>query len=781
MQSGPGAPKKELSSTDPNTVINAYYNSGIPGYQCTVSQYKNVVMDLTTIDSNNNPVVTTHIFETKKIEGKTTNIKEGSEISFNLKLPNGKFVNVPISMSNIASVGTVRITIMDTVKIRGFKTKFTLGRNMLMFTERGNRIDTAQAFNSYRNRGIIYAFIYFEPTQTTLNEIDRRINEGIGNNDMGEIIPADPLNKENVTKQDVAETLVDNIEVNNNNLQNATPDEFEEEQENKDNITLTDINVPNIVPPTLMEEIENKLNQIFIEAYQSTLNDMHSMSNMNNINNAKNVPSVKFGEEIDVGLSPYLELNALEYERFINRIANERFQQIVQEEMLREAEMIVNREIEAENLEIALRDMGNIAREVEIQQAQMQLQLQRQRVQNLRDQAEIERIIANRGIDGGIQGVNRVAQLIQAYNYARRNYAYALVGSFVSILSAYGVYLLFAYDGSYAQKTVDFIYSYANSSPSNRVTMSGNKPVIVEDLENMFEYYKKVVPESSYMLPESNNGVTPLPIRSNASLQGASTLPTLSVSISSIYENTAATNQPLVAQTIMKSMQSSNPRLPDAVGPTQLDHLLGPTTVESVDYVSNTIVPPMFNGSPALRSPEPTQLVSYSPTMRIAPTQPPFNTVVVNNNQQSTIIQAPWKVNYNIGGYKPLSTSLSLSPTPTPTPTPGNDSETALETPSPSPSPTNIASNGTSPKPSSRFITYIQGGITFANVLATESAKAGVNYIKEKAVDGLKYAGNSALSALGFVTKTAIKGVFKGAELIVLGVAALLGYYFFRR
>jgi len=840
-----GQEKKTFLGTEPLDYVRYYYCSNLGTIKCNVRQFIETILG--TNPTEEDAKARKNAFKEKGKKNKFTlefsrnNVpsKATCYFIFYMILPNGTYVRVPLSIRHIY-VGSRNITVsyinssfsdilnvatndngpgenMNAYLFRDTGTRvndmrtLTYGGNFLIFFHFQPANETMRALADANDNDDITQYIvdvgmrdipnrelvrkYKADRQRKMDELYGRLESGLINQKQfydtmtvlqEEEIFEDNVETEYVTKEEIAQSMVDNVNTNNNNLMDATPPDEElksglslEEQiyeENKERI-LTDFEIPNSSPPSQMDMIENRLNEAYIEVYNSVAN---SVSNINQIgDNGNLIP--RFAGELAGGLFPFADINGPDYEALLNRLANDRFRELVGREILREAE------------EAEIRQQMNI----------------------------VDQVLAR-----GAQGVGYVAKMVYAYNYARRNYAYILTGAFTGILSIYGVHLLFAYDNSYAQKTIDFIYNFVNAEPYHRDYYTPgmlrdediNKPIIAKDLERMFEDYKKVIPESAYILPESVNGKTPLPIQESNQLSGVSISPKLTLNIGSVYENTSLINQPLIGQAIMKSLRSVNPSLPDAIGPTQLDHLLGPIITESVRYVSETIVPPIFSNqisSPSVSQipiptpypvstlrPIPTSIptsitsvsqiaipTSYpistlrsipspsvsqiaiptqisAPTPNIMPTQPVFNTIVVNTPYPRSIPSpAPWKVNYNIGGYKPEYTSLSLSPTPTPSPSPG--SETIVQP--------------QCPVPSKKFVDYIKKGLAAMAALFVASGEVGVNLVKEGAKKGLGYIWDTTWSALGSVTDVAIKGVQKGAELIILGVAALIGYLLIKR
>lgn len=799
-----GRRKKEYLGTEPLEYVKDFYGSNIGVTKCNVKQFREKILGTIPTEENANAHKNDFKEGGKKNKFTLEFVRNGFKekatcrFIFYMILPDGTYQRVPLSIKHIF-VGSRNITVShinssfsdilnvatndngpgenmnayifreDTGRRVNNMTTLTYGGNFLVFfhfqptnattrmlTDANDDDDITQYIIDVGRRDIAnrdYVRKYKADRQRRMDELYKRLESGeinqiqFANMIMGlrneEILEGNNVETEYVTKEEIAQSMVDNVNTNNNNLMNATPPDEElkselslEEQiyeENKERI-LTDLEIPNSSPPSPMDEIENRLNEAYIEVYNSMLNDI---SNINQIGNNNNLLP-QFAGELAGGLFPFADINAPNYEAFLNRLANDRFRELVEREILREAE------------EVGIRQQNDV----------------------------IDRVLAR-----AAEGAGYVAKMVYAYNYARRNYAYILTGAFTSIAAIYGVHLLFAYDSSYAQKTVDFIYNYVNSPPNSRYNIPDaipeyniNKPIIVQDLEHMFDLYKQVIPESNYMLPDK------LPIQESNQLSGVSISPKLTLNIGSAYEKTSLINQPLVAQTIMKSLQSTNPKLPDAIGPTQLNHLLGPVTMDSVRYVSETIVPPIFSNQLPSPSPTvsqipiptpypvstlvPTQVSAPSPS--IMPTQPVFNTIIVNTPYPRSVPSpAPWKVNYNIGGYKPEYTSLSLSPSPTPTPSPTPGSETVTQP--------------QSPVPSKRFVDYIKQGLAAMAALFAASGEVGVNLLKEGGKKAFKYISDTTWSTLGSVTDLAIKGLQKGAELIIIGIAALIGYFLINR
>lgn len=795
-----GGTKSRLQAVDPGTYIQYLYGSSLVGINCTVSQYKKIVMNLNDFDDPRNTIVTNalNVVSTLKARGNKyiTKHKNGDQIIFFLHLADGSYINAVMSINSVDATGTVKITLDDQIKLRGFDTTFTLEQNMVLYNSRGQRIFTARDFlEERRSRASVYAFVYFQPDVQTNNQMDNMIAENRGNDDIAMILPQMlNNNNNNATREEVAQLQADNVAVQNDNLVNATPP-LEEAFGTMSTKVLTDANIPNY---------EFMFNELFEELLD------------------------EYGEEV-----VFEEVQA----EILNRI----------------------------NLEILNAN---------------------QRAENSRNDPfdnPFNDDVNNIGIPPIPVGIiPNPLQALPGYAYARRNYQWALAGSFFAIAVSYGVPLIWGYKDSYAQKTVDFVHDFI----TNRLRVvreeippsiyNINKPLIVKDLEIMFEQYKKEVPESTYMLPVSiitpvsiptssptimptptpsnSMGIstTPLPIRVSESANGASVAPRLTVSVTSIYEETAEINQPLIMQYIEKSLMHSNPTSPKTVGPTQLDHLLGRTTMDGIRYVSDTIVPPIFNSSlptstmrpdfnevnitqddidfgpsasmpptpvatPRIQAPTPftTPITTpiASPLMEQIP-QPIFNTLDVHGG----VGTAPWKVNYNSGGYIPKETSLSPSASPTPTPTPTPGSETTEETPTPTISPSISASLSRMPEEVLKqgWLSYIWGGITapfiwFGNGVGWAGGKLmdGINWLRSLFGDdvvedlvkdatkeqrkgiasylfsGAKGAGayvlDTALGVASSAASYAVKGVSSLVSLLGVAAIAIIGYVFLKK
>jgi len=755
--------KKELYDDyrggEPLKYIELFYISSFnTTIKCTVQQFKDTVLghiptieEATEIFSQLKPN-RGNDYKFKYTKDKITTTVKGS-IQFFLILPNGGYTEIKLSIKQLSYVsGKIDIHELNSM----FQNYISLSygseqKDAYLYRKVGNEIQRVTDSSTLRYGGNYVVLFHFRPTEATLNNINQAYAEN-PNQDITQYIylvgARELTNKQKRAeyKRRIEEERRRLTELNR--LGNITDGDYD------NRMKLLDEN-------ELMQEPETETITMQ-EVAQGFVDNVET-----NNNNLMNATPVMEGDQED-------EIHSDDPLTDIAFANEEPPEPIVENgEELNDIYAIASGILANSPIDDIIQDMGinDIRNNNNVDYVPYQ---PRENVEAYRGALDVINLALDRANEriGELREANRVAQLIQAYAYRRRNYSYLVAGTFMSIFASYGLHLLFAYDGSYAQKTIDFIYRYANNiSDKPASSYETGNPRIVDDINKAFDMYKNVIPESEYILPDK----IPIQVYSPAnSLSGVSTLPSLSVSIGSIYEQTAATNQPLIAQAIVKAVQIQGLGTPNIVGPTQLDHLLGPITTESIEYVSDTIVHPIFNGGP---SPTIIQTPTLTPmrTPRALPTQPIFNTIVVNDNQQSasTLAPAPWKVNYNIGGYKPEQTSLSLSPSPTPTPTP--TSETVLETPSP------IATPRTTKAPSKGFVDYVNTGLIYVDDFISASISVGKNMLKAAAYEAIRWLGNKVWGLLGLTADIAIKGLKAGAELLIIGAVALVSYFLFRK